>query len=290
VSQLPPVLLATGPLYMYSLEETFEVISDAGFDGAELMVTQDRLTQDPHRLLALAGRYELAVPAIHGPFLLVTWRVFGTSPRAKIDRCVELASSVGASTVVIHPPYRFQTGYNDWLAGHIAEVKDETGITIAVENMFPVAVNGRRYTFYRGMDLADLARFPYLTLDLSHLAVTGLDVMDAWAQVAGQVAHVHVSNNAGAGRDSHAPLDQGVLPVPAFLEELGASGYAGSVTLELDVRPWVEDRAALLEVLQTNLGIARDHLATGARRAGTAARRSTGPANRVGASGRGPRR
>ena len=72
-----PVLASTGPFYLYSLEETFEVLAEAGFDGVELMVTQDRLSQDPHRLAALAARYQLSVPAIHGPFLLATWLVWG---------------------------------------------------------------------------------------------------------------------------------------------------------------------------------------------------------------------
>jgi sugar phosphate isomerase/epimerase len=67
---------------MFSLEETFELIGEAGFDGAELMIMQDRVSQDPHRLGALAARYGVPVPAVHGPFLVATWLVFGTDPRA----------------------------------------------------------------------------------------------------------------------------------------------------------------------------------------------------------------
>ncbi|HET9557358.1 MAG TPA: hypothetical protein VFS70_09480, partial [Actinomycetota bacterium] len=51
-----------------------------------------------------------------------------------------------------------------------------------------------------------------------------------------------------------------------FLQEVGASGFGGAVTLELDVRTWADDRPALLEVLRENLEIARTQLARGASR------------------------
>ena len=267
MSQLPPVLAATGPFFMFSLEETFELIAEAGFDGAELMITQDRVSQDPHRLGALAARYGVPVPAVHGPFLVATWLVFGTDPKGKIDRCVRFAEAAKVSTVVIHPPYRWQTAYAAWLDEAIPRIREETGVTIAVENMFPVNVNGRALRFFSGTVPAELTRWPALTLDTSHLAAAGGDLMMAWDDLADRVVHLHVSNNDGRGRDTHGLLDRGVLPLPEFLEEVGAGGFGGAVTLELDVRTWADDRPALLDVLRENLDIARLHLAAGDHRA-----------------------
>jgi sugar phosphate isomerase/epimerase len=267
VSQLPPVLAATGPFFMFSLEETFELIAEAGFDGAELMITQDRVSQDPHRLGALAARYGVPVPAVHGPFLVATWLVYGTDPKGKIDRCLRFAEAAKVSTVVIHPPYRWQTAYAAWLDEAIPRIREETGVTIAVENMFPVNVNGRSLRFFSGTLPSELTRWPALTLDTSHLAAAGGDLMMAWDDLADRVVHLHVSNNDGRGRDTHGLLDRGVLPVPEFLEEVGAAGFGGAVTLELDVRTWADDRPALLEVLRENLDIARLHLAAGDDRA-----------------------
>ena len=81
VPQLPPVLAATGPFFMFSLEETFELIGEAGFDGAELMIMQDKVSQDPLRLGALAARYGVPVPAVHGPFLVAPGWCSGPTPR-----------------------------------------------------------------------------------------------------------------------------------------------------------------------------------------------------------------
>jgi sugar phosphate isomerase/epimerase len=260
------VLAATGPFFMFSLEETFELIGEAGFDGAELMIMQDKVSQDPLRLGALAARYGVPVPAVHGPFLVATWLVFGTDPKGKLERCVRFAETAKVSTVVIHPPYRWQVQYADWLDEAIPRIREETGVTIAVENMFAINVNGRSLRFFSGTTPSELGRWPYLVLDTSHLAVAGGDLLAAWDELADRVVHLHVSNNDGRGRDTHGLLDRGVLPIGDFLQEVGASGFGGAVTLELDVRTWADDRPALLEVLRENLEIARTQLARGAAR------------------------
>ncbi|HEX2374591.1 MAG TPA: sugar phosphate isomerase/epimerase [Actinomycetota bacterium] len=267
VPAVPPVLAATGPFFMFSLEETFELIGEAGFDGAELMIMQDKVSQDPHRLGALAARYGVPVPAVHGPFLVATWLVFGTDPKGKLERCVRFAEVAKVSTVVIHPPYRWQTQYAAWLEEAIPRIREDTGVTIAVENMFPINLNGRSLSFFSGTTPGELGRWPSLVLDTSHLAVAGGDLLAAWDELADRVAHLHVSNNDGRGRDTHGLLDRGVLPIAEFLQEVGAGGFGGAVTLELDVRTWADDRRALLEVLRENLGMARDQLARGAARA-----------------------
>ena len=266
VPAVPPVLAATGPFFMFSLEETFELIGEAGFDGAELMIMQDKVSQDPLRLGALAARYGVPVPAVHGPFLVATWLVFGTDPKGKLERCVRFAETAKVSTVVIHPPYRWQVQYADWLDEAIPRIREETGVTIAVENMFAINVNGRSLRFFSGTTPSELGRWPYLVLDTSHLAVAGGDLLAAWDELADRVVHLHVSNNDGRGRDTHGLLDRGVLPIGDFLQEVGASAFGGAVTLELDVRTWADDRKALLEVLRENLAIARTHLAKGATR------------------------
>jgi sugar phosphate isomerase/epimerase len=168
---------------------------------------------------------------------------------------------------VVHPPYRWQTAYGDWLHEAIPRIREQTGVTVAVENMYPVNLNGHALRFFSGTDPSELGRWPSLVLDTSHLAVAGGDLMAAWEELADRVVHLHVSNNDGRGRDTHGLLERGVLPVTEFLRAVGASRFGGAVTLELDVRTWADNRAALLAVLRENLGIARSHLAAGARAA-----------------------
>ena len=64
-----------------------------------------------------------------------------------------------------------------------------------------------------------------------------------------RVRHVHLSDNAGKGWDSHLPPGEGVLDLDTFMRELAASGYAGSISLEVDMRRAWSDPVLLHERL-----------------------------------------
>jgi sugar phosphate isomerase/epimerase len=250
----PKLLFSTAPFFRRPLRDAFRHAAEAGFDAVEVMVTQDPHTQEAHLLNALAKEFGLRVEAIHAPFLLITRGVWGAEPTGKIYRSVHLAEQIGASLVVIHPPYRWQVRFRRWVESNLAEYSARTGVTVAVENMFPLRLGGDLgVRFHASQDLEDLERFPYLVLDTSHAAVSNLDIRDFYRQYRDQIQHVHLSNNAGKGWDSHLPVYQeGVLPLSEFMDDLMRDGFAGNVSLELDLRPWLQDGDALHEVLIRN--------------------------------------
>jgi sugar phosphate isomerase/epimerase len=250
----PRLLFSTAPFFRLPLRQAFRHIADAGFTSVEVMVTQDPHTQEPHLLAPLAAEFGLKVEAIHAPFLLITRRVWGSDPTGKIYRAAHLAEEIGAPLVVIHPPYRWQVRFRRWIEGNLAEFSARTGVTVAVENMFPIRLRGERgVRFHASQDLDDLERYPYLVLDTSHAAVSNLDIRAFYAQYRDQIQHVHLSNNAGKGWDSHLPIyGPGVLPIGEFLDDVVEDGFAGAVSVELDLRPWLPDHEALHEVLVRN--------------------------------------
>jgi sugar phosphate isomerase/epimerase len=250
----PKLLFSTAPFFRRPLRDAFRSIAEAGFESVEVMVTQDPATQEPHLVADLAHEFDLQIDAIHAPFLLITRRVWGTDPTGKIYRAVHLAEEVGASVVVVHPPYRWQVRYRRWVENSLAEFSARTGVTVAVENMFPIRVVGQGgVRFHARQEYEDIERFPFLVLDTSHAAVSNLDIREFYGRYRDQIQHVHLSNNAGKGWDSHLPVYQeGVLPLGEFLDDLIRDGFAGSVSIELDLRPWLQDRDALHEVLVRN--------------------------------------
>jgi sugar phosphate isomerase/epimerase len=247
-------LFSTAPFFRQPLREGFRHIARAGFDSVEVMVTQDPATQEPHLLSRAAHEFGLSVEAIHAPFLLVTRRVWGTDPTQKIYRAVHLAEEIGASLVVIHPPYRWQVRFRRWVEENLAEFSARTGVTVAVENMFPIRLRGERgLRFHANQGFEELEPFPFLVLDTSHAAVANLDIREVFRQYRDQIQHVHLSNNAGKGWDSHLPVYQdGVLPLAEFLDDVVRDGFVGNLSLELDLRPWFQDEEALHEVLVRN--------------------------------------
>ena len=248
------LLLSSGPLFARPLDWAFGVIAEAGYDGAELMVTQDAATQDAQRVTAVSAQEGLPVPAVHGPFLLLTRRVFGTDLVTKARRSIELAADLGADVMIVHPPFRWQRQFHNWLLEEGDEEAAALGTRVGVENLYPVQVVGRPVRFHRYTKPEHLSPFRHVVLDTSHFGVAEVDINAAYDLLRDRAVHLHVSDNRGGGRDSHAPLGHGILPIASFLHRVGQDARAGlrepSITLELDCRRYLDDRAALVGYLR----------------------------------------
>lgn len=247
---VPRILASTGPLFSRPVDWAMGVVAEAGYDGIELMVTQDPATQDPETVVRAADQAGMPVPVVHGPFLLLTRRVYGTDLVDKARRSLELASGVGADVMIVHPPFRWQNDFHEWLIGDGDDEAAEHGVVIGVENLYPVKVAGRPVRFHRYTEPDHLDPFEHVVLDTSHFGVAGVDILDAWRRLARTAVHLHVSDYRGQGRDSHAPLGHGLLPLGTFLHRVGAVDEPPSITLELDCRRFLDDRPALVGYLQ----------------------------------------
>ena len=243
------VLFSSAAFFGRPLAQTMRLAAETGYAGVEVMVTRDPASQDPRRIRELAAGYGLEVGALHAPCLLITRRIWGTDPVGKIYRAMEVAEDAGAGLVVMHPPFRWQRGYRDWLDERLRGLEERTGVVVAFENMFPVHVGRRPVTFHANQDLDDLDRFDDLVLDTSHAAVAGHDLREVRRRFGDRLRHVHLSDNAGKGWDSHLPPGEGVLDLEDFLLDLGRADYRGAVTLEVDLRWEVAEPRRLREAM-----------------------------------------
>jgi sugar phosphate isomerase/epimerase len=242
-------MFSSAAFFARPLAETCELVADAGYRGLEVMVTKDPASQDPTRMKQLARRCGLEIGAIHAPSLLLTRKVWGTDPIAKIDRAIDVARRADIPVVVMHPPYRWQRSYRAWLDSELPALEERTGVTVAIENMVPVRLGERGVTFHANQDLEDLEGMPHLVLDTSHAAVANHDPIDVRRRFGARIRHVHLSDNAGKGWDSHLPPGEGVLDIDGFLDDLVAAGYEGSVSLEVDLRRQLTQPERLAEVM-----------------------------------------
>lgn len=254
----PTLAISTGPLWRLPLERAFEVVKATGAEGVEILVTQDTDTQSPNTLERLANRYDLPIVAVHAPQLLVTRRTFSTNQLEKIQRTAELSNALDVDTIVLHPPYLWQIRYSLWVL-HEFEDALAGGPTITMENMYPVHVGSRRMRFHRFGSVGRLDRFSHVTLDTSHLAVSEEDIVESYRALADRVVHVHLSDNRGKGRDSHAPLGEGILPIPSFIGALDNPALR-SIALEIDPGPSTGDPHEIERRLSASLDLVRRHL------------------------------
>lgn len=253
------LLASTGPMFARPFGWALGVIAEAGYDGAELMVTRNPTTQDPELVAEAAATEGIAVPVVHGPFLLLTRRVFGTELVTKAHRSLELAGALDADLMIVHPPFRWQRSFHQWLVTDGDVHAEQLGTRVGVENLYPVSVGGRPVRFHQYTRPEHLRRFPHVVFDTSHFGVAEVDINFAYRELRHQVVHLHVSDYRGGGRDSHAPLGHGRLPLASFLAQVGRDERDGvgrvgtgdaSITLELDCRRYLDDRSALVGYLR----------------------------------------
>lgn len=259
----PHLAASTAAFFSRPLREAFSAIAEAGFESIEVMVTKDPATQDAERLRRLMAEHGMTIRAIHAPFLIMTRTVWGTDPVGKIYRAIELAERADVPLVVVHPPFRWQSAYRRWVDEHLPRLAEHTGIRVGVENMFPVPLGKRGVALHAHDVLNDLDRFPHVVLDTSHAAVAGLDVLATYAELRDRLVHVHLSNNAGRGWDSHASVDTGILPLGDLLDALAADRFAGTITLELDLRSALDDPVGLRRLLWRNRSFCASRLTVG---------------------------
>lgn len=254
------VALSTASVYPESTAAAFEIAGRLGYDGVEVMVMTDQVSQDPEALKRLSDHYAMPILAVHAPCLLVTQRVWGTDPWGKLVRARAAAEKLGASTVVVHPPFRWQREYSrDFVLG-LKRMGDETDIRFAVENMYPWRARSREVAAYSpGWDIR-LADYPHTTLDLSHTAVSQSDPLRMADDLGERLAHIHLADGSGSARDEHLIPGRGNQPAGPLLELLARRGFDGTVVVEVSTRK-ASSRAEREADLAEALAFARLHMA-----------------------------
>ncbi len=224
-----PITLSTASVYPEKVPSAFEIAALLGYDGIEVMVSTDASSQDLNVLRRLSDYHQVPIKSIHAPCLLLTQRVWGREPWGKLVRSKDVAEELGADVVVVHPPFRWQRDYAKEFVEGLARMQDETDVLFAVENMFPLKARGAE----AGMYLPDWnpvdQDYPYVTLDLSHTAVSGSDPIDMAGSLGDRLRHVHLADGVGiTNKDEHLVPGRGNQPCGTMLENLAEGGFRGT--------------------------------------------------------------
>jgi sugar phosphate isomerase/epimerase len=251
--------LSTSSVFPETTAAGFELAAKLGFDGVEVMVGTDSTSQDSEALRALSQHYQVPILSIHAPCLLVTQRVWGTDPWGKLQRAQEVAEALGARTVVVHPPFRWQRDYAREFVDGLERMRSETDVQFAVENMFPWRAGPRSIAAYLPDWDVRNDDYPHTTLDLSHTAVSRTDAIVMATELGARLTHVHLADGTDSARDEHLIPGRGDQPVGEVLQLIAGSAFAGSVIVEVSTRR-VPDRAEREADLVEALAFARQHL------------------------------
>jgi len=251
-----PVGLSTASVWPLRAGTGFELAADLGYDGVEVMVWVDPVSQDVDALRRWSRHTGVPVLSVHSPSLLITQRVWSPDPVIRLRRSVDAALALGAPTVVVHPPFRWQRRYGDAFPELVAELEAASGVQIAVENMFKVRPPGRKRNarvsaFRPSIDPTDVG-YAHYTLDLSHTAAAGMDALALAERMGSGLTHIHLADGTGIPKDEHLVPGHGGQPCAELLDRLAHDDFGGQVVLEVNTRhaPTAAHRAkALAEAL-----------------------------------------
>lgn len=256
-----PVALSTASVYPEPSSAAFLLAAELGYDAVEVMVGIDPISQDVDTVKRLVDRHRVPVCAIHAPCLLITQRVWGTDPWGKLRRSAEMAAALGASTVVVHPPFRWQREYAGGFVDGIAQLEAESGICFAVENMFPWRASRREMQAYLpGWNPVE-QDYAHATVDLSHSSTSGSDPVQMAVDLGPRLHHVHMTDGSGSAKDEHLVPGRGNQPCAQFLEMLARERFSGSVVVEINTRRSGSQAARRADLVES-LAFTRLHLAS----------------------------
>ncbi|HEY9389653.1 MAG TPA: sugar phosphate isomerase/epimerase [Mycobacteriales bacterium] len=256
--------LSTASVYPESTAAAFALAARLGYDGIEIMVWNDPVSQDPTALRRLSDHHGIPVLAIHAPCLVVTQAVWTTDPWEKLRRGRAAAEALGAATVVVHPPFRWQRDYARRFSQGIARMAEQTDVRFCVENMFPLRFRGTEVSVYSPHWNPVDEDYPDLTLDLSHTAVSRSDPLRVVGAMGERLRHLHLADGTGQARDEHLVPGRGTQPCAQVLESLAERRFDGSVIVEINTRRAVNREEREFDLAEA-LAFTRLHLAAPAR-------------------------
>jgi sugar phosphate isomerase/epimerase len=257
---IAPVVLSTASVFPERTADAFESAARLGYDGVEVMVTADPVSQDAEILRRLSDYHGIPVMAIHAPCLLITQRVWGREPWAKLTKAADVAGKLGARVVVVHPPFRWQREYAREFEPGLARAQAETDVKFAVENLYPLRAGATEVTAYAPHWNPVELDCDHVTLDLSHTAVSDSDALKMAEDLGRRLAHVHLADGTKPGLpDEHLVPGRGSQPCGKLLDHLHGAGYAGVVVVEISTRRALSPQERYAD-LEESLAFAREHL------------------------------
>ncbi|HEY0604872.1 MAG TPA: sugar phosphate isomerase/epimerase family protein [Herpetosiphonaceae bacterium] len=163
---------------------------------------------------------------------------------ASVKATFESFKQLGTTYVNVHVDRGISAfSYDDtlrWNAesfGQLAEEAQAYGLTIMIENVVNNLNNAK--AFRTLLDAHPNLRFH---LDIAHANVKGDRTAEFLKSHAAKLVHVHISDNKRTS-DDHLPMGVGAIDWPEQLGLLQASGYDGTITLEV----FTPDRGYLVE-------------------------------------------
>ena len=209
-----------------------------GLEIAEYCTAWNMDEQLPETDAAVRQKLEgVGKRVLHGPFNELFPCAIDPKARAlaaeRYRQAIALAVGYGAEKVIIHGGYNPRIYYPIWYVEQSigfwkAFLADAPNVTIVLENVLEETPE-MLLDIVRGVDHPQLK----LCLDVGHVNAYSPVPVSQWIDRYGsRLRHLHIHNNDGSA-DTHSPLNEGTLDIPAIVSQVKAVSPGASFTLEL---------------------------------------------------------
>lgn len=248
------ILLSSGSLHTLPLEKAFHIASETGYDGIEVIISENFGQGGGYSLLSDLKEI-VPIYVLHAPFDLI--QGWGDRITAFI-KTIELAKRISVPMVNFHPPKWLDLEIKFWRWMYtVGDFQRELGgeeVTIAMENM-PYGGRPLRLNPYILRRTKDMVRFIekrnlYLTFDCTHMGTAKVTFAEDFRRLykTKRVRNIHFSDYRS--KKEHLLPGHGILPLASLLEYLKESRYDEMITLEIIPQELPEDEEAIKKALR----------------------------------------
>lgn len=238
-----------------------KLIKEAGFDGFDYSLIRNLSDENSvllsegykeyaYKLRALADTLNLECRQAHAPFPVAKGEAeYDKVTFGRIVRSIEIASILGAKTIVVHPisflnPYfpnkETLYQYNMEYFGKLIPYAEKFNIKLAIENMYSTGKFDDKKTDGVCSHAEEILRYvndlnsPFITacLDTGHAALCGEEPGELALQIKDVLGALHVSDN-NYKLDDHTIPYAASLDWEGFTASLAEIDYKGDFTFEV---------------------------------------------------------
>jgi sugar phosphate isomerase/epimerase len=248
------ILLSSGSLYTLPLERAFHIASETGYNGMEIIISEN-FGQDKGYSLLRDLKEIMPIYILHAPFHVIPgWGDRITALRKTVD----LAERISVPMVNFHPPKWLDLEIKFWrwmyTVGDFQRELGEGKVTIAMENM-PYRGKLLRFNPYILRRTKDMVRFVeqrnlYFTFDCTHMGTAKVTLAEDFRQLykTKRVKNIHFSDYRS--KKEHLLPGHGILPLASLLACLKESSYDEMITLEIIPQELPEGEEAIKKALR----------------------------------------
>lgn len=214
-------------------------LKKSGLQGIELLVCPNVEDKDLIKIQSILKELYMDVFSVHQSISTL----FNISI-TEITNLFEIANKLSVKVVVLHINVIGDQIFDQKYISSLKLLEKQYKIKIAIENS-PISFLSLFKTYsWKEKEFVSLMKKTgfSITLDTTHLAQTGKDIISFYKNNKDKIINIHLSDYKKSllnkylllAHDTHLPLEKGELPIKDFLQTLAKNQYNGLITMEID--------------------------------------------------------